>query len=98
MTTNNTTIEIEEQVAASNEVADFSNNWNIIVFNDENTFDNVILSFIDVLKYGLIQSEQLATTIDYVGKARVKTGSFEELQPLERALTLRNLTTTLEEI
>ena len=98
MTTNNTTIEIEEQVAASNEVADFSNNWNIIVFNDENTFDNVILSFIDVLKYGLIQSEQLATTIHYVGKARVKTGSFEELQPLERALTLRNLTTTLEEI
>jgi ATP-dependent Clp protease adaptor protein ClpS len=98
MKTNNTTIEVEEQVAAEiNEAADF-NRWSIIVFNDDNTFENVIVSFIEVLNYQLVQAEQLATTIHFVGKARVKTGSFEELQPLERALTLRNLTTTLEEI
>ena len=88
--------QVEELI--DEEVVSTTNNWGIVVFNDlHNSFDWVIESFVTVLKQGTVQAEQNATIIHHKGKARVKTGTFEDLQPLERALSFRGLETELTE-
>jgi ATP-dependent Clp protease adaptor protein ClpS len=54
--------------------------YRLIVFDDDfNTFNHVIISFMDVLGYGEIRSEQLAWNIHNTGKAVVKEGKLEHL-------------------
>lgn len=69
----------------------------IVVFNDEhNTFDWVVLCFMEVLGHTYIQSDQLALIIHNNGKATVKSGSKDELQPLKDGLVDRGLSAVLE--
>jgi ATP-dependent Clp protease adaptor protein ClpS len=84
---------IEDEVSIGGDLPAY-----LIVYNDDvNTFDWVIESFMDVLKYSSVQAEQLAIIIHTKGKATVKTGSKEELVPLCEALTDRNLSAVVEE-
>jgi len=70
----------------------------IIVFNDEvNTFDWVIMSFVDVLRHTQEQAEQLSLLIHFKGKASVKTGPKKNLLPLKDALLDRGLSAEIVE-
>ena len=69
----------------------------LIVYNDDvNTFDWVIECLVDILGHGSEQAEQLAMLIHLKGKATVKSGPFEELQPLKGALVDRGLSAVIE--
>lgn len=59
----------------------------LVVFNDDfNTFEHVIRTLIHVCKHTPEQAEQCTWIIHYKGKCAVKTGSFEELQPMRQAI------------
>ncbi|HMP30065.1 MAG TPA: ATP-dependent Clp protease adaptor ClpS [Saprospiraceae bacterium] len=69
----------------------------LIVYNDEyNTFDWVIECFITVCGHSIEQSEQLSYIIHYKGKATVKEGPFDKLQPMKEALIERGLSAVIE--
>ena len=69
----------------------------LIVYNDDvNTFDWVIECLVDILGHGSEQAEQLAMLIHFKGKACVKSGPFEELQPLKDGLCDRGLSAVIE--
>lgn len=69
----------------------------LIVYNDDhNTFDWVIQCFIEVCSHTFEQSEQLSLMIHYKGKATIKTGNLEELQPMKDALVDRGLSAVIE--
>jgi len=69
----------------------------LVLHNDDfNTFDFVIQSLIEVCKHEPEQAEQCAMIVHYKGKCTIKTGPFDELEPMNNALSSRNLTTTLE--
>lgn len=70
---------------------------NLIVYNDEvNSFDWVIFCFMEVLQYSFEQSEQLSLIIHYKGKASVKSGKRDDLEPLCTALLDRGLSAEVE--
>ena len=69
----------------------------LIVWNDEvNSFEWVILSFMDILKWDLIQGEQVALIIHYKGKCEVKRGEWDDLKVFKDALIDRGLNVTIE--
>jgi ATP-dependent Clp protease adaptor protein ClpS len=54
----------------------------IVVFNDDvNTFDHVISTFMRILEHTEEQAEQCAWIIHTKGKCKVKSGSYDELEP-----------------
>lgn len=72
-------------------------NCDIVVNNDDyNSFDHVIECFCSILGHTNEQAEQLALLIHTKGSARVKHGTFEELQPLAEALIDQGLDATIE--
>lgn len=78
------------------EVVDHEN-CHIVVFNDDvNPFNLVIETFIEVLGHNSQQAEQLALIIHTKGQARVKSGTFETLQPLAEKLIAACLDATIE--
>jgi ATP-dependent Clp protease adaptor protein ClpS len=69
----------------------------LLVFNDDvNTFDWVIMSFVDILKHSAEQAEQLALIIHYKGKATVKSGPVPTLKRYKDALIDRGLSVVIE--
>ena len=55
----------------------------IVLFNDDvNTFDHVIESLVAICNHTHEQAEQCALLVHYKGKCTVKTGSYDELEPL----------------
>lgn len=59
----------------------------LVVFNDDfNTFDHVIQTLIRVCKHTPEQAEQCTWLIHHKGKCTVRTGSFEELDPMREAI------------
>ncbi len=69
----------------------------LIVYNDDvNTFDFVIESLIKVCKHDFLQAEQCTILIHYTGKAQIKRGSYEELEPMCTALLERGLSAQIE--
>ena len=59
----------------------------LIIFNDDfNTFDHVIDTLIRVCKHTPEQAEQCTLIIHFNGKCPVKSGSFEELNPMKQAI------------
>lgn len=64
----------------------------LVVFNDDfNTFEHVIETLIRVCKHTAEQAEQCTWIIHHRGKCTVKTGSFEELQPMRQAICERGI-------
>jgi ATP-dependent Clp protease adaptor protein ClpS len=59
----------------------------LVVYNDDfNTFEHVIATLIRVCKHTPEQAEQCTILIHHKGKCAVKTGSFEELNPMREAI------------
>ncbi|MBS1951909.1 MAG: hypothetical protein OJF59_001388 [Cytophagales bacterium] len=59
----------------------------LVVFNDDfNTFQHVIKTLMRVCKHTIEQAEQCTWLIHYKGKCAVRTGSYEELNPLREAI------------
>lgn len=55
----------------------------IILYNDDvNTFDHVINTLVAYCDHTYEQAEQCAYIVHYSGKCVVKTGSYEELEPI----------------
>ena len=55
----------------------------IILYNDDiNTFDHVINSLVVYCEHTFEQAEQCAYIVHYSGKCAVKSGSYEELEPI----------------
>jgi len=77
------------EVLESTETTDVKD---LVVFNDDfNTFEHVINTLIRVCKHSPQQAEQCTWIIHYRGKCTVKTGSFEELQPMREAICERGI-------
>lgn len=69
----------------------------LIIHNDEvNTFEWVIECLMDICKHDAVQAEQCTLLIHFKGKASVKQGSLEELQPMKDALCDRGINVTID--
>ena len=69
----------------------------LVLHNDDfNTFDFVIESLIEVCEHTTEQAEQCTYLVHYKGKCDVKSGSFDFLRPMRRALADRGLNATIE--
>ena len=79
-------VEILEEVdlLESIEITDVKD---LVVFNDDfNTFQHVIETLVRVCKHTLEQAEQCTWLIHFKGKCAVRSGSYEELNPLREAI------------
>jgi ATP-dependent Clp protease adaptor protein ClpS len=69
------------------EVIDEADVKDLVVFNDDyNTFEHVIETLIRVCKHTAEQAEQCTWLIHHKGKCTVKTGAYEELNPMREAI------------
>jgi ATP-dependent Clp protease adaptor protein ClpS len=69
----------------------------LVVYNDDyNSFEHVIDCFCKYLKHTPEQAEQCALIIHTKGKASVKEGTVEELEPYKVALTDAGLNAKIE--
>ena len=69
----------------------------LIIHNDEvNTFEWVIECLMEICKHDAVQAEQCTLLIHFKGKASVKQGSLEELQPMKDALCDRGINVTID--
>lgn len=72
-------------------------NKNVILYNDDvNTFEFVIETLIEVCNHNKLQAEQCTYLVHYKGKCAVKTGSLNELKPVQTALLDRGLSASIE--
>lgn len=72
--------------------------YNLIVWNDnQNTFEWVIETLVDVCGHTHEQAEQCAYIIHFHGKYAVKNGDYETLKPMREAITERGINATIEE-
>ena len=80
MTTENPQIEKESEISSLTKV---DRVYEIILFNDDvNTFDHVINTLVAYCDHTYEQAEQCAYIVHHSGKCAVKTGSYEELEPI----------------
>ncbi|MEC8397813.1 MAG: ATP-dependent Clp protease adaptor ClpS [Bacteroidota bacterium] len=77
---NNPQIEKESELEVLTQV---KREHEIILYNDDvNTFDHVINTLVAYCDHTYEQAEQCAYIVHYSGKCVVKTGSYEELEPI----------------
>jgi len=89
-----TAIETDELI---DERIDQDNSHAIILYNDdENSFDHVIDSLVDICKHEPTQAEQVAWIVHTKGKCDVKHGAFDKLHPLCKGLQSRGLSAVIE--
>jgi len=87
---------VEESTDLETSVGD---GWHIILFNDDhNTFDHVIECLVAYCGHEVLQAEQCALIVHTRGKCSVKTGDYDELEPICTALLERDLTAEVEPI
>ena len=68
----------------------------IILHNDDvHTFDFVIDCLIEICGHTLEQAEQCTFLVHFKGKCEVKTGSWEELIPMNNALLHKGLSSEI---
>jgi ATP-dependent Clp protease adaptor protein ClpS len=70
--------------------------WHLVLFNDNhNTFDHVIECLVTTCGHDALQAEQCAMIVHFKGKCTVKSGEYDELAPMLKALSDRDLTVEL---
>jgi len=80
MSNNKSQIEKESEVEVLTTV---KREHEIILYNDDvNTFDHVINTLVAYCNHTYEQAEQCAYIVHYSGKCAVKSGSYEELEPI----------------
>jgi ATP-dependent Clp protease adaptor protein ClpS len=78
---------LEEQEVEVLDAVETTDIKDLVVFNDDfNTFEHVIHTLIRVCKHSPEQAEQCTWIIHHRGRCTVKNGSFEELNPMRRAI------------
>ena len=86
---------VETQEDVLSEVS-LDGDWTVVLFNDHhNTFDHVIECLIHTCGHDPLQAEQCAMIVHFKGKCNVKSGSYEELAPIHKSLTEKDLTVEL---
>lgn len=71
--------------------------WTIVLYNDEvNSFDWVIVNLIKYCGHTRLQAEQCAWIVHNNGKYAVKSGSYEDIEPICTALCEKGLSAQLE--
>ncbi len=96
---NSDVLEKEEVLVAEEELDEVSNQFQLIVWNDDvNTFDWVIKSFIEICGHSSQQAEQCSLLVHFKGKAIVKTGAKTELRPMREGLIDRGINATMESV
>ncbi len=71
--------------------------YQLVLFNDEvNTFDWVIESLMEVCQHTPEQAEQSSIIVHHKGKCRIKSGTWEILEPRCTALQERGLCAIIE--
>ena len=68
----------------------------LILFNSHHTWDDVILQIQKATGFDIVHSEQIATIAHTKGKAVVKSGDVDELEPINIILREINLVTSIE--
>jgi ATP-dependent Clp protease adaptor protein ClpS len=69
----------------------------LVLYNDDvNTFDFVIECLVEICKHDLLQAEQCTYIVHYTGKCAVKSGSYNQLNPMREALCERGLSAVIE--
>lgn len=69
------------------ETVDTTDVRDLVVFNDDvNTFEHVIQTLIRVCKHTTEQAEQCTWLIHFKGRCTVRTGSWEELKPMQEGI------------
>ena len=77
----------EQELVDLLEAISITETKDLVVFNDDfNTFEHVIDTLIRVCKHTAEQAEQCTWLIHHKGKCTVRTGSFEELDPMREAI------------
>ena len=72
-------------------------NHSIILYNDDfNTFDHVISCLVQICNHEVIQAEQCAWIVHTNGKCIVKSGEYQELEPLCTSLLDKGLSAIIE--
>jgi len=70
--------------------------WHVVLFNDNhNTFDHVIECLISTCGHDALQAEQCAMIVHFKGKCTVKSGAYDDLVPIHKSLTEKDLTVEL---
>ncbi len=70
----------------------------LMLYNDdENTFDHVIDSLIEICRHSATQAEQVAWIVHTKGKCDVKHGEFTKLHPMCKQLQERGLSAVIEQ-
>lgn len=69
----------------------------LMVLNDNhNTFENVIVSLIEVCQHNPCQAEQCAMIVHHKGECDVKSGDFDEILSRYNELKERGLTVEIQ--
>ena len=86
---------VETQEDVLSEVS-LDGDWHVVLYNDNhNTFDHVIDCLIHTCGHDALQAEQCAMIVHFKGKCTVKSGSYDELAPIYKSLTEKDLTVEL---
>ena len=89
-------VEVEEETDID-ELIKEANQRSLVLYNDDvNDFHHVINCLVIFLKKDLGAAEQCALIAHSKGKCAVKSGSFDELEPLHRSLSENQLTVEIE--
>jgi len=85
-----TEIEIDELILKQNSKT-------LILFNDEiNEFNHVVECLMEYCNHSMYQAEQCTHIVHYKGKYSIKSGAFDELQPIYEALSDNKLTVEIQ--
>lgn len=88
---------LEQEDVLVEELTDTGSPYRLIVWNDdENTFDWVIKSFMEICGHTVEQAEQCSLIVHFKGKATVKTGALKTIRPMKEGLTDRGINATYE--
>jgi ATP-dependent Clp protease adaptor protein ClpS len=86
--------ETQEDVAILEELV---SEYTIVLYNDDlNTFDHVIDCLVQFCDHEPIQAEQCAWIVHLNGKCAVKSGVYEELEPICLELLNKGLSAKVE--
>jgi ATP-dependent Clp protease adaptor protein ClpS len=87
----------KHQLKSSGSTAELLTNLNeLILFNDDvNSFEFVIESLVEVCDHDPVQAEQCALIAHFNGKCGIKTGTLNELTPMNNELNNRGISTVL---
>jgi ATP-dependent Clp protease adaptor protein ClpS len=77
----------EQELVDLLEAVEITDVKDLVVFNDDfNTFDHVINTLIRVCSHTPEQAEQCTLLIHFKGKCTVRTGSYDQLNPMREAI------------